>query len=1044
MKLSARIYDVLMGHRVVALALLLAFTAALGAGAARVKFDNSYRIWFVEGDPALVAYDAFLDRFGSDEFMVLAISTGGDAYSEPTLRLVKGLSDALGKLPGVQEVWSLTHMEAMTDAGGAIELRPLIPEIPPSGEDLKLAKALVRESPLYRNLVSRDNGHTMIMLTLEQTEGSFDPKARLVRKARTLATEMCPGRRILLAGGPVLDEAMYRYSEQDSLRYAPVMTLILVLALGLLFRSLVAILLPLAVVALAVVWAVGFMGWMGWDANMVTTILPVMLAAVGIADAVHLLQQLRLQYRQGAAPDVALRRAFVHVLRPCLLTSVTTAAGMASLTAANLGAIRELGLTAAVGVMGAFLLTMVGMPLILSVLSPRRMGGISAGHGRVLSRLSGQAAAMAVAHPRKVTVAALLLVALACAGMPRITTGTSMTSYFYDDDPIYLESLALDRLVGGTLPLQVLVQPGEGVQDLLDPAAMRRMEAIAAYVETLPATGNALSGLDFIKEARRVIMGDPPGKLVRPASRQEAAQILLLIEGDGDRVRYLSEDNKHGRIEVPVAAGGYEELVSGIEEMERRLQEISGREVKARVTGLARLLAGMETYLFQSQARSFGLAFVLVLGFIALLFRSLRIGLLSAIPNLLPLVLVLGAMGWAGVRLDATTVMIGPILLGIVVDDTVHMLERVLAARRAGESVPDAFTKAAARVGPAVVMTTVILATGFLVLTLGTFRPNLYFALLCSLGLVLALAADLVVFPAVATLLPWLVVGPGRGAGLSRRPIPLEGHPDAEARLMEPREDQARGSVVVLLHGGGNNRDYGFWYLTERLLAGGHSVLAAHLPGHGKGGQDLFTLEACRQRLDLLLGKARAEAGERPVTLMGQSLGGTLALDLLTRPCPQPDKVVTVSAPTEVKLGGSMISELSALFRPSLYRALAYEGPYGALPAFGPFKRGAFPVRVPDGEHYIASFTRAVAEMDLPSRLRARPENPHVRIAIHHGARDGVIPAAQAAQLADALTGDVTLNIHPAVTHMDPLLNKIVVSRILEFTSSNNGGHQGP
>ena len=758
MKVSDRFYALLMGHRAVVLVLLVLATAAMAVGAARVKFDNSYRIWFVDGDPALRAYDDFLDRFGSDESMVLAVSTGGEAFSDATLKLVKRLSDALDKLDGVQEVWSLTHMEVMADAGGALELRPLIPQIPPSAQDLEQAKGLVRSSPLYRNLVSSDGGETMILLTLEQTEGSFDPKAALVRETRALAARLCPGRRILLAGGPVLDEAMYRYSEEDSLRYAPVMTLILVLALGLLFRSVVAVMAPLAVVALSVVWAVGFMGWVGWDANIVTTILPVMITAVGVADAVHLLQQLRLQHRQGAAPDVALRRAFTHVLRPCLLTSVTTAAGMASLMMANLGAIREMGLTAAVGVMAAFLLTMAGVPLVLSLIPPARLGGIAAGHGRLLSDLSARAAGMAVSNPRKVTLAAVLLAGLACAGIPRITTGTSMTSYFYDDDPVYLESLALDRLVGGTLPLQVLVRPGEGVKDLLEPAAMRRMEALAAYVETLPATGRAISGLDFLKEARRVIMDDPPDRLVLPASRQEAAQILLLMEGEGDRVRYLSEDNLHARIEVPVAAGGYEALVAGVTEMERRLEEIAGSEVKASVTGLARLLAGMETYLFESQARSFSLAFVLVLGFIALLFSSVRVGLLSAIPNLLPLVLVLGVMGWTGVRLDATTVMIGPILLGIVVDDTVHMLERVLAARRAGETVPEAFTQAASRVGPAVVMTTVILAAGFLVPIMGSFRPNLYFALLCSLGLVLALVADLVVFPAVATLLPWLVV----------------------------------------------------------------------------------------------------------------------------------------------------------------------------------------------------------------------------------------------------------------------------------------------
>jgi predicted RND superfamily exporter protein len=167
----------------------------------------------------------------------------------------------------------------------------------------------------------------------------------------------------------------------------------------------------------------------------------------------------------------------------------------------------------------------------------------------------------------------------------------------------------------------------------------------------------------------------------------------------------------------------------------------------------------MEHYLVVSQRRAFGVAFLLVMGFIALLFRSARAGLLSAVPNLLPLLVTLGVMGWTGIRLDATTVMIAPLLLGIVVDDTVHVLERVLRGRREGRSVPAAFEASVGEVGHAVVLTTVILACGFLTPLLGSFKPNFFFAVLAALALVLALVADLVVFPAVASLAPWLVAG---------------------------------------------------------------------------------------------------------------------------------------------------------------------------------------------------------------------------------------------------------------------------------------------
>ena len=762
-----------MAHRLAAAALLLLATGLVGAGAARLRYDNSYRIWFVEGDPALVAYDDFLERFGSDEAVVLAVDTAGEPFSEATLRVVSDLSAAVAGLPGVLDVWSLTHMEAFVDTGGALEVRRLVEVLPPPPETVARVRRLVDGSPLYRRLVAEDGRTTAIVATTEHTDGSFEPTAKLVRGVREAVAAHAGGGTVLAAGGPVMDEAMFRYSERDSLTYLPITLLVMTLALAWLFRSLIAVVLPLGVVLLSIVWAVGFMGWMRWDANVLTTILPGVLGAVGIADAVHLLQHFRLAAGRGAPPERALRSAFVDVFRPCLLTSVTTAGGMASLVVASLQGMRELGLAAAVGVLAAFVMTMAGVPILLSVLPTRRL----ADPGRARTpRWLARLARLAIHRPGRIAFGAAVVFVAAGVGITRIDTGSSMVSYFYEDDVVYREALAVDRAFGGAFPLEILVE-ARGDSDLIEPDALARIDAIAAYLTTVPATGAALSGLDFLKEARRVLLGEPPGRLARPATRQEAAQILLLLEGEGDTGRFLADDHRAARVEVAVAATRYEEVVGAHAEIESRLAELCGEKMSAHMTGLARLLGGMEEYLFRSQVRSFGLAFVLVTLFIALLFRSARAGLLAAIPNLLPLVLVLGLMGWAHITLDATTSMIAPLLLGIVVDDTVHVMERVLAAPPArgpraaagtfggaGETVPRAFTLAVEEVGTAIAVTTVVLCAGFLVLVLGSFRPNFYFAVLSALALVLALAADLVVLPAVGCLLPRLVPRGGRNS----------------------------------------------------------------------------------------------------------------------------------------------------------------------------------------------------------------------------------------------------------------------------------------
>ena len=749
-----------MGHRWAAALLLLAVTAGLLAGLTRFAFDNSYTQWFVEGDPALVAYDDFIERFGSDEAIFIGLDTAGDPLSAETLAIVQGISARFLDHPEVARVWSLTHASTLRNTGAGLEVRQLIEDVPPPAEERAWLEAELEHGAVASLLVTPDRATTLISLILEPTDDqSVETKMELVRTVRAGLGELDGGRTTWLSGGTVVDEALFRYSAEDSALFAPIMFGALLLVLALLFRSVAGVVLPLLVVAVSVLWSFGFLSWLGWKTNIVTTILPPIIMAVGIADSVHLLQQLRLAFRKGLDRTAALKSAYLHVLRPCLLTTLTTAAGMASLSAAKLSGIRELGLTAAVGVIAAFVLTMVAMPLVLAITPDWALGGLRTPKQDAPVPASLVAVArFSVRNRVPVALGAAALVGLALAGLPRLTVGASMTSYFWDDDPIYQQGLEIDRAFGGSLPAELLVE-AIGDSTLLEPEALAKIDEVARYIATVDATGTPISAVDFLQEARRVLRSQPHGTKELPATRAEAAQILLMMEGDAEVERYLTFDRRSARVSVPVELGRYEEIVDRLPEIEAELDRIGGDVVNARVTGLARLMGGMEEYLVDSQITTFALAFVLVLGCIAVMFRSWRAGLLSAVPNLFPLVLVLGLMGWTGISLDLTTIMIAPLLLGLVVDDTVHVLERVLHARQEGASVDEAFVTSVSEVGHAVAITSAVLAAGFLCPALGSFRPNFYFAILSSLAIVLALLGDLIVFPAVGSLLPKLVKG---------------------------------------------------------------------------------------------------------------------------------------------------------------------------------------------------------------------------------------------------------------------------------------------
>lgn len=257
--------------------------------------------------------------------------------------------------------------------------------------------------------------------------------------------------------------------------------------------------------------------------------------------------------------------------------------------------------------------------------------------------------------------------------------------------------------------------------------------------------------------------------------------------------------------------------------------------------------------------------------------------------------------------------------------------------------------------------------------------------------------------------------------------VELTGDPDAGAVLFSP-DAEPRGSIVFV-HGGGNDRFFGLHYPARRLLEAGYEVLTAHLAGHGRSGSDAFTLNNARTRLDALVGRARTRA-HGPVVVLGQSVGGSLALDQLVRG-ETGDAVVAVSAPSTLPDEFRLAMELGCLIRTGIYRHLRYSGPWGALPAYGRFKRASFPVRTEPGVHYISEFVKALNEMALLDRLEETGTGRPVLVI--HGARDGVVPCGQAGELAAAIGPTAQLSLEPRVHHLDPLLNRRVVARLIHW-----------
>lgn len=736
-------------RRRIAVLLLIGLLSLLAAvGASRVGFDSSIEVWFLEDDPDLVTYKDFLKRFQADEIVVVGVFAE-DVFTPEVLGVVDTLSREAEKAPYVHRVRSLTNTRIFRTSGDTIEIAPLVADVPLT-DDVALAARgeALGHALVSGNLVSGDGRAALVLIEMDPEGNTFQGKVDLVRALEAIVkTVSVPGTRIRMAGSPHLDDAFFRYTERDMRLLGPLTALLVLAVTILMFRRLSAVWVPLTVVLLADLWTYGLMGALGMDANIVTSALLALILAVGIADSIHILSDYYRHIEMKKSRDQAVSESLHELFGPCFFTSATTAAGLLSLLTSDLGPVREFGWLSACGVLFAFFLSVTLAPALLAVMrapDPQSIGHkVHHGLGRVLDFLGRPPSGFR----RAVLVGAVPVVAWSVWSMAHLEVGANVMNYFRKNDPVRLDTEAMDEAFGGSTTVEfMLTAPDEG---LLDPAVLHRIDELAQWTETLPGVSAGLSIVDAVKEFNRVLNGGDASHAVIPDSRRMIATSYLMMEGEDDFNSMVRPDYSQGRLTARVKLSQAGELSRRMPEVEARLdRDYSDEKLQVEATGYIKLMGDMENYLVETQIRSFLLAFLTIVVMMFFLLRSIRLGLFAMIPNVVPIAMGMGFMRLVGIALDAGTVMIAGIALGLVVDDTIHFLVRLRRHGEAGKSMEEGIAATMAEAGRPIMFTSVILACGFAVMGFGSFTPNVNFGLVSAVVILFALAADLLLLPA--------------------------------------------------------------------------------------------------------------------------------------------------------------------------------------------------------------------------------------------------------------------------------------------------------
>lgn len=762
------------------LAGLALVTALAGLSAVNLGFDFSPDSLFA-GDSADFAYYQHTHKpmFGAGDMNAVLIVEGpfvtADGAPGPAGPALKDAHAALARIQGVQGVVSLVGQALPASEGGALITAPAIDA---SGVVHPGRFAAARRNPLVHSVLVSPEG-TLALAVARFSDAARDEDSK---RAMTEATHAAAARvraahpavRVHVAGLPLSQTAIVDTLKRDQLRFVPFTVLLMGALLFLSFRHLRGVALPFVATGLATVWALGLLVLRGHHINIVNNAMVVLLLVIGIADAVHIVARFDDEYkdahdRSGGAPvdkHAVVARTLAAMVLPCFLTTTTTAVGFASSLIAEVGLLREFGVDAALGVLGAFFATVLVVPALLAVLpapSPRAATDTrdtrdaQSGLARGLAWLG----AFSARHAWAIVAAGLVLTGLSAAAMRTLSANQYVVSELPESDPTVRGQALLERELSGLLPFDVVFAgPPEALRS---PDATRAAAAIAAWIRAHPQGHHARSTADVYAALDRALRA--PGATAQPVQNWDNAhfaQLDLLLDmnspGGADDtgknaadIGLRSTDGRHMRVQGMARDVGSSAFAGFLDALRPVVAQHTPAGVTARITGGQVIATHALGTVMRDMSTSLLLASALIFAFTLLLFRSPTLAAIAMAPNLLPILVTLGAMAVLGIGMRVATVVIFSMSLGIAVDACIHMLTRLREEHHAAPNDPvDALlSRTLTSTGRPIVYTTLLLLVGFSVMLLSDFGALRDFALLSGLTLGTALIVDITLLPAL-------------------------------------------------------------------------------------------------------------------------------------------------------------------------------------------------------------------------------------------------------------------------------------------------------
>ena len=743
-----------LGYRWPVVLLASVVMLALTAGARFITVTNDYRILLGEDNPQLAAFDALQNTYSVSNQALIAVSPReGTVFTREALGAVEELTEAGWRAPYSGRVNSLTnytHSEGLEDD---LVVGPLVEDAQSlSDAGLRRVEGIALEAvDIVGRLVSRDGrtaGVAIDFILPEEHDKAVLEITDFLRSRLEQARAAHPGIDYYATGDVVMNRTFADATRDDLETLTPLVFLIIVVLTVLILRSFLGAAAIVAVLIFVVNSTVGFAGWMGVVFSPTNAGVPIIVMVIAIADSIHIVTSVLLGLRRGLERNAAIVESIRINAYPILITSVTTAIGFLSLNASDSPPFRVLGNYVAFGVLCAFVYTMTLLPALLSLLPLRvRPAPAKPGKPAFFDRLAD----FVIARRRLLLGSLSLVVVVLAIGIPRIELSDNMARYFDDRYEFRRHTdFIVDHLTGVDKLEYSLGSGSEG--GITRPEYLRRVEAFADWFRQQPEVTHVQAFPDIMKRLNKNMHGDDPAYHRLPDDPNLAAQYLLLYELSlpfGSDLNDRIDVAKSSTRMVVVTRNAWSRDLRELDRRARDWLEANAPDFSQEASGLSVVFAHLSLRNIHSMLRGTIVAMALISFILIWIFKSVRIGLLSLLPNFIPAIMSFGLWGYLVGHVGIASSVVIAVVFGIVVDDTVHFLSKYLKARREGHAAPEAVRSAFNTVGHALWTTTAVLSAGFLVFATSGFEVSWALGLLVTTTILFAVIADFLLLPAL-------------------------------------------------------------------------------------------------------------------------------------------------------------------------------------------------------------------------------------------------------------------------------------------------------